>query len=62
MTVNAGSGASVLSYDVMDSGSWLTSVGIDAGKGDWSYGVSYTFQKGSHAENSKWFANINYSF
>lgn len=62
VTVNAGSGSSVLSYDVMDSGSWLTSVGIAAGKGDWSCGVGYTYQKGSHAENNKWFANVNYSF
>ena len=62
VTVNAGSGASVLSYDVMDSGSWLASVGIDAGKGDWSYGLSYTLQKGSDAENNKWFVNVNYSF
>lgn len=62
VTVNAGSGASVLSYDVMDSGSWLTSVGVDAGKGDWSYGLSYTLQKGSDVENNKWFVNVNYSF
>lgn len=62
VTVNAGSGASVLSYDVMDSGSWLASVGVDAGKGDWSYGLSYTLQKGSDAENNKWFVNVNYSF
>lgn len=62
VTVNAGSGASVLSYDVMDSGSWLASVGVDAGKGDWSYGLSYTLQKGSDVENNKWFVNVNYSF
>lgn len=62
VTVNAGSGASVLSYDVMDSGSWLTSVGIDAAKGDWTYGVNYSFQKGSDVENNKWFVNVNYSF
>lgn len=62
VTVNAGSGESVLSYDVMDSGSWLTSVGIDATKGDWTYGVNYSFQKGNDVENNKWFVNVNYSF
>lgn len=62
MTIDSGSGADVLHYDVMDSGSWLASVGIDAGKGDWSYGLSYTLQKGSDAENNKWFVNVNYSF
>ncbi len=62
MTIDSGSGTDVLHYDVMDSGSWLASVGIDAGKGDWSYGLSYTLQKGSDAENNKWFVNVNYSF
>lgn len=62
VTVNAGSGYDVLGYDVMDSGSWLTSVGIDAAKGDWTYGVNYSFQKGSDVENNKWFVNVNYSF
>lgn len=63
VTVNAGSRYDdVLGYDVMDSGSWLASVGVDAGKGDWSYGLSYTLQKGSDIENNKWFVNVNYSF
>ena len=62
VTINSGSGASTLSYDVMDSNSWLGSVALEAGKGDWKYGVGYSYQKGSDVENNKWFVNVNYSF
>ncbi len=62
VTVNSGSGMSTLSYDVMDSSSWLASAALEAGNGDWSYGVGYSYQKGSDVENNKWFVNVNYSF
>lgn len=62
VTVNAGSGASVLNYDVMDSGSWVGSLAVEAAKDDWSFGVGYSYQKGSDAQDNKWFANVNYSF
>lgn len=62
VTVNTGSGVSTLSYDVMDSSSWLASAALEAGKGDWAYGVGYSYQKGSDVENNKWFVNVNYSF
>lgn len=45
VTVNAGSGASVLNYDVMDSGSWVGSLAVEAAKDDWSFGVGYSYQK-----------------
>lgn len=63
VTVNAGGGhGDVLDYTVMDSGSFLGSIGVDFGKDDWAYGLGYTYQKGSHAENNKWFVNVNYNF
>ena len=62
VTVNAGSGVSTMSYDVMDSSCWLASAALEAGKGDWTYGVGYSYQKGSDVENNKWFVNVNYSF
>lgn len=62
VTVNTGSGVSTLSYDVMDRSSWLASAALEAGKGDWTYGVGYSYQKGSDVENNKWFVNVNYSF
>lgn len=60
--LNTGSGADTFDYTVMDSGSWLTSVGFEAGKGDWNFGLGYSYQKGSHAEANKWFVNAEYSF
>ena len=62
VNVSSGKGVSTMSYDVMDSSSWLASAALEAGKGDWSYGVGYSYQKGSDVENNKWFVNVNYSF
>lgn len=60
--LNTGSGVDNFEYTVMDSGSWLGSVGFEAGKGDWNFGLGYSYQKGSHAEANKWFVNAEYSF
>ncbi len=60
--LNTGSGMDTLDYTVMDSGSWLGSLGIEAGKDDWNFGLGYSYQKGSHAEANKWFVNLEYSF
>lgn len=60
--LNTGSGVDTLDYTVMDSGSWLGSVGFEAGKDDWAFGVGYSYQKGSHEEANKWFVNVEYSF
>lgn len=60
--LNTGSGIDTLDYTVMDSGSWLGSVGFEAGKDDWAFGVGYSYQKGSHEEANKWFVNVEYSF
>ncbi|MBQ8690821.1 MAG: autotransporter outer membrane beta-barrel domain-containing protein, partial [Phascolarctobacterium sp.] len=49
-------------YEVMDDGSFLGLVGIEAHKGQWGYGVSYSYQKGDHSESKKWFIDANYSF
>lgn len=60
--LNTGSGVDTLDYTVMDCGSWLGSVGFEAGKDDWAFGVGYSYQKGSHEEANKWFVNVEYSF
>lgn len=60
--LNTGSGVDTLDYTVMDSGSWLGSVGFEAGKDDWAFGVGYSYQKGSHEEANKWFVNVEYRF
>ena len=51
-----------IGYDVMDDGSFLGLVGIEAHKDQWGFGVSYSYQKGDHSESKKWFVDVNYSF
>ena len=48
--------------EIIGSGSWLGRVGVEAGKGDWNFGLGYSYQKGSHEEANKWFVNVEYSF
>jgi len=55
-------GVSQIGYDVMDDGSFLGLVGIEAHKGQWGYGVAYSYQKGDHSESKKWYVDVNYSF
>ncbi|MBR4958095.1 MAG: autotransporter domain-containing protein, partial [Phascolarctobacterium sp.] len=56
------SATSRLGYTVMDEESWLGVVGLEAAKGDWTFGVSYSYQKGDHSENEKWYVDAKYSF
>ena len=42
--------------------SLLGLVGIEAHKGQWGFGVSYSYQKGDYAESKKWFVDAKYSF
>ena len=53
---------SVIGYTVMDDGSFLGTVGIEAEKGDWTYGLSYSYQKGEYQRSDKWFVDVRYSF
>lgn len=51
-----------LGYDIMDSGFFVGKLGLEAEKGDWTYGLGYAYQKGSHAQNNKFMVNVTYSF
>lgn len=62
MTVKAGSTSSTLYYDVMDDSSWLASLGVEASKDVWSFGVGYGYQKGDDEKNRTWFVNASYAF
>ena len=62
MTVNAGAYSDSLYYDVMDDSSWLASLGVEASKDVWSFGVGYGYQKGDDEKNRTWFVNASYAF
>lgn len=52
-----------LGYELMmDSGFFVGRLGLEAEKDDWTYGVSYIYQKGSDAQSNKWFVDVKYSF
>lgn len=53
---------SKVGYTVMDDGSFLGLVGVEASMEDWTFGVSYSYQKGDHSESKKWFVDAKYSF
>ena len=53
---------SSMNYTVMDNGSFLGTLGIEAEKGDWTYGLSYSYQKGEYQRSDKWFVDVRYSF
>jgi len=53
---------SKVGYAVMDDGSFLGLVGVEATMEDWTFGVSYSYQKGDHSESKKWFVDAKYSF
>lgn len=51
-----------LGYELMDSGFFVGRLGLEVEKDDWTYGVSYSYQKGSDAQSNKWFVDVKYSF
>ena len=62
VTVDMGGVGSSLYYDVMDDNSWLASLGVEATKDVWSFGVGYGYQKGDDEKNKTWFVNASYAF
>lgn len=64
MTVSIPGVAAVsnLGYTVMDNGSFLGTIGIEAAKKDWTFGLNYSYQKGEYARSDKFFAEVRYSF
>lgn len=56
------SAVSDLGYTVMDNGSFLGTVGLEASKGNWSYGLNYSYQKGEYQRSDKWYVDVHYSF
>ena len=51
-----------VSFDFMDRGSFLGSLGIRYEKQNISYGIGYSYQKGSSSESNRLMVNFNYRF
>lgn len=55
-------GTSKIGSTVMDNGSFMGTIGVEAAKNNWTYGVSYSYQKGEHQRSDKYFVDVKYSF
>lgn len=62
MTVNASGYTGSLYYDVMDDSSWLATLGVEAEKDAWTFGINYGYQKGDDTKNKTWYVTAGYSF
>ncbi len=62
MTVNASGYTGNLYYDVMDDSSWLATLGVEAEKDAWTFGINYGYQKGDDTKNKTWYVTAGYSF
>ena len=60
--VNMAGASAPLYYTVMDDGSWLASLGLDASHGAWTFGAGYAYQKGDDTKNNKWYVNAGFAF
>ena len=60
--VNMAGASAPLYYTVMDDGSWLASLGVDASHGAWTFGAGYAYQKGDDTKNNKWYVNAGFAF
>ena len=51
-----------LQYTVMDDGSFLGALGVEASKDDWTFAVGYSYQDGDYSSSDKWYLDARYSF
>ena len=49
-------------FDIADAGSWYGRLGVQAAKGDFTYGVAYQYQDGSSVQSNTWTAAVRYHF
>lgn len=60
--IGLGGATAPLHYDVMDDGSWLAAVGLEASHDAWTFGAGYAYQKGDDSKNKTWYISANYAF
>ena len=61
-TVTYGIATDGFAYDISDAGSFLGKLGLSASKGDYSFGVGYTYQNGSTTDSHTWTVQASYAF
>lgn len=49
-------------FDIADAGSWYGRLGVQAAKGNFTYGVAYQYQHGASVQSNTWTAAVRYHF
>ena len=62
MTVSLNGAADSFGFEIVDSGSFIGRLGIEAEKANVTYGLGYEYQKGDTVKANKWMANLTFSF
>ena len=53
---------STVGCNVMDDSSFLGVIGVEATKGNWTYGLRYSYQKGDAQQSQKYYVDVKYKF
>lgn len=61
-TVSLAGASNSFSYDVMDSGSYVGRLMIEAEKANNIYSLGYEYQKGDSVKSDRWMFNVNWRF
>ena len=55
-------GLDTVHVDIADAGSWYGRLGVQAAKGNFTYGVAYQYQHGASVQSNTWTAAVRYHF
>lgn len=60
--VSLGGASDAFGLDIADAGSWYGRLGVQAAKGNFTYGVAYQYQHGASVQSNTWTAAVRYHF
>lgn len=60
--VSLGGASDAFGFDIADAGSWYGRLGVQAAKGNFTYGVAYQYQHGASVQSNTWTAAVRYHF
>ena len=60
--VSLGDASDAFGFDIADAGSWYGRLGVQAAKGNFTYGVAYQYQHGASVQSNTWTAAVRYHF
>lgn len=60
--VSLGGASDAFGFDIADAGSWYGRLGVQAAKGNFTYGVACQYQHGTSVQSNTWTAAVRYHF